>query len=308
LHYTFILNPKASNGQTGRKRTLLNRLAQENELNFEILETEYSGHAAELATQVSQHSDVIVAVGGDGTVHEVVQGIIASGKDVVLGVIPWGTGNDFAKMLHLPHSPKQAIQVLKQAQIHACDYGVATFEERQEGKTTIRSEVFINQLGVGFDAQAAIEAFSYKYLPGRTLPYLAAVLVTLKSWKCPKVDISLAEKTSVFEGEFWFMTVGNGQCSGGSFYLTPAAQIEDGLFDICVIRSSSKARLLQMLPMAFKGKHVEAKETQVFRTAEVHLKAHQALPVHADGEVLSKQAYALQVTVQPNGIRVIMAS
>lgn len=304
MHYTFILNPKAANQFAGRNLDTIKRAIETANLNATLLHTEVPHHATQLAKEAATNSDVVVAIGGDGTIHEVASGVIQSGCHSILGVIPFGTGNDFAKMLGLsPYKIDEAIHALKAVNLIHADYGKAIFDEYNITKEAF----FINQLGMGFDAASAYRAQTLKYLPGKTLPYLAAVLATLRRYQCPKVQIWIDDVVT-FEERYWFMTAGNGSCSGGGFYITPNAQITDGVLDVCVVRASSKMRVLQILPSAFSGKHIHAPEVNIWQGKKIVLHSlEKPLPIHADGELLSAAASKLEVHIQSGQLRVISA-
>ena len=304
MQYTFILNPAAANGAAGKRRHTLEEALRLSGIDYELCETQGPGHAARLAHAAAMKRDVVVAVGGDGTIQEVSRGIISSGRNVHLGVIPVGTGNDFVKMTGMPRDIKGVILAMTEAKPVAVDYGLVRWREGSEEKET----VFVNAVGMGFDAQVADEVAAFKFLPG-VVGYLAAVMRTLRNWRSPQVRIYANLEGDpdavLYEGPLFLNTAGNGVSSGGGFYLTPHASITDGLLDICVIRAIPVWRVFQLIPRALRGKHITAPEVEMHRLNSFRLHSESPLFVHADGEVLTKMADEVSVALAPGGLSVL---
>ncbi|HMB93607.1 MAG TPA: diacylglycerol kinase family protein [Rhodothermales bacterium] len=305
MRYIAILNPAADHGRTGKRCPQVRAALRSVGLTDEIWQTTHPGHAVVLARQAATQADVVVAVGGDGTVHEVSRGLIESGCPVSLGVLPLGTGNDFVKMLGMPRRLDEAVQALKIARPQAVDYGRVRWYEGGQ----LHEQPFVNAVGAGFDAQAAIEASAFKGLPGIT-GYLVAVLRTLRRWQSPQVRIvgrsaSDQEMTLLYEGPLLLVTVGNGISSGGMFRLTPQASITDGLLDVCLVQDVSKSRILQMMPHVIQGTHETAQEVHMNQINGLIISSATGLPVHADGEILAQQAPTIEIEVVSGGLSVL---
>jgi YegS/Rv2252/BmrU family lipid kinase len=300
-----ILNPAADHGRTGKRYPQVVTALRLAGLTDEVWQTTHPGHAVTLARQATTQADAVVAVGGDGTVHEVCRGLIESGRPVSLGVIPLGTGNDFAKMLGMPRRLDEAAQALKTATPQAVDYGRVRWHE--DGQP--HEQPFVNAVGIGFDAQAAIEASAFKGLPGFS-GYLAAVLRTLRRWQSPQVRIvgrsaSDQARALLYEGPLLLVTVGNGISSGGMFRLTPQASITDGLLDVCLVRDLSRSRILQLMPHVIQGTHETAQEVHMHQITHLTISTNTGLPVHADGEILAQQAPTIEIEVVSGGLSVL---
>jgi diacylglycerol kinase (ATP) len=305
MRYTFILNPAAGHGAAARRRRAVEAAVAASGLDADLRLTEGPGHAFTLAREAAAEKDVVVAVGGDGTVQEVSGGILASRRPVHLGVLPLGTGNDFVKMLGMPSEPRAAVEALRRARPQAVDYGRVRWWE--DGKAA--EGTFVNAVGIGFDAQVAGEVGAFKFLPG-VAAYLAAVLRTLARWKAPRVRVTVEQAAAPpyrYEGPLLLTTAGNGTCSGGGFYLTPAASVTDGLLDVCLIEGISVPRILQLLPFTLFGRHIHAREVHMHRGVRIHLESDAPLPVHADGELLTRAARRLEIEVVPGGLSALMA-
>lgn len=303
MRYTFILNPAAGHGAAGRKRRAVEAAVAASGLDAELQTTAGPGHAVELAHAAAQAGHAVVAVGGDGTVQEVSTGVIASGHAVPFGVVPLGTGNDFVKMVGMPRTPQAAVAALQQATPQRVDYGrVRWWDESGPGTAT-----FLNAVGIGFDARVADAVAAYKFLPG-VASYLAAVFKTLRLWQTPAVRVRVEQNGTAhtYEGSLLLTTAGNGTCSGGGFYLTPDASISDGVFDVCVIEGISTARIFQLIPLALFGKHTGAGEVHMHRAEHVSVESDLPLPVHVDGELVTRGTRRLEVEIVPGGLTVLM--
>lgn len=266
--------------------------------------TERPRHALELARAAAETGHAVVAVGGDGTAHEVASGIIESGARAPMAVLPLGTGNDFAKMLELPGSPEAYAETLAAARLQSVDYGAIEWD----GPAGRGRGYFINIGGTGFDAKVAAAAPRFKYLSG-TPRYVAAVLSTLSGWRAPGAAVTLerdGRNVYSFEGPLFLALAGNGVCSGGGFYLTPDASIVDGTLDVCVIRDASIPRILTLIPRALFGKHVGEPEVAIHKTGRMTVHSDAPLPVQADGEILALQATEVMIEVVPGGLDMLL--
>ena len=301
-----ILNPVANYGRTGKKRVVVEAALRAAGLEGEVWLTQAPGHAVALARRAAAEAEVVLAVGGDGTIHEVCRGLIESPHTAHLGVIPLGTGNDFVKMLGMARRPEAAARQLATATPRAVDYGLVRWVE--DGRAG--EQVFVNAVGIGFDAQAAIEANSLKFLPGIT-GYLVAVLRTLRHWGGPMVHITGVEAPGgsaavLYEGRLLLVTAGNGVSSGGMFYLTPHASITDGLLDVCIVEYASPWRIMQVIPRAVKGRHETEPEVHTGRIRTLRVTAEAGLPIHTDGEIAARNARNIEIEVVPGGMSVLM--
>ena len=301
-----ILNPFSDYGRTGKKSATVAAALRDAGMEVEMWLTQATGHAIELARKAAVEAEAILAIGGDGTIHEVCRGLVESARPVHLGVMPLGTGNDFAKMLGMARHPAEAARQLATATPRAVDYGkVRWIENGHAGETP-----FVNNVGVGFDAQAAVEAFSYKFLPGMT-GYLVSVLKTIRRWSGPTVRLTGVEATGgaaslLYEGRLLLVTAGNGICSGGMFYLTPRASITDGLLDFCLVEHTSPQRIVQVIPRALKGRHETEPEVHTGQIRSLRVTSDVGLPIHTDGEIAAQNAQTIEIEVVPRGLSVLM--
>lgn len=300
-----ILNPAADHGRLGKKRPAVEAALRQAGLAGEVWLTRGPHHAVELAQRAAAEADVVVAVGGDGTVHEVCRGLLASRQQAHLGVLPLGTGNDFAWALGMDRRLEVAARQLGTATPTAIDYGVVRWQEDE----THGEQPFVNTLGIGLDARVSIEVDALKFLPGPS-GYMVAVLRSLLQRKETQARITgipapNEEAMVLYEGDVLIATAGNGIRSGGAFYLTPRASFTDGLLDICVAENPTFLRVLQLLLLVLRGKHEDEPEIKMFRIPALTLTTSTGMPVHADGEILAIQAHWVDVTVVPGGLSVM---
>ncbi len=298
-----LLNPAARGGRNAALRPALEAALQDAGIDATIHTTAAPGDAEPLARALGHAGETVVVAGGDGTIHEAVNGLIHTAG--VLGVLPLGTGNDFAHALGMVDSLAEAARQLAGAPRVAVDLG----RVRWTDGTGTHERLFSNGLGAGFDAHAAALAAETKWLGGRAA-YLAAVLRTLWAWRKPLhrarthvLADAHDEDPLGHDGPLFLCAVGNGHSVGGGFHLTPDAVPNDGLLDVCLVRHLPTRRALKLLPTTFTGGHVGEAEVTIARLPGFGLDvASGALAVHADGEILTRDAIRFEVEVQPGAI------
>ena len=300
---TFIINPHAGGIFKRRSRRVLEALATSG-LNYHVRTTEYPRHAVELAREAAMRSDVVVAVGGDGTVNEVVSGLVGSGGTACLAVIPVGTGNDFAKMLDVPEDPSAALKALSTGARSRVDYGLVRWEGQGESGTAI----FVNAAGTGIDARVAAAAAGMRYLNG-TPRYVAAVIRTLRHWNAPRVRVDVernGRRDRVSTSEHLLVLAGNGCCAAGGFYLTPDARIDDGAIDVCIIRNAPLSRILALIPAVLRGgQHAGEPEVTLMKAERIRVESATPLAIQADGEVITSAALDITFEIVAQGLSVV---
>jgi YegS/Rv2252/BmrU family lipid kinase len=287
MRVTYIANPRAGRGRTDAFLT-----RHGGDIEERVLWTEAPGHGVELARQARAESDVVCAVGGDGTVHEVVNGLMPDPVPFV--VMPAGSGNDFAGMFPFPRTPAELDAVLTAgmgARIDVLECG---------------ERYCVNSSGLGFEAAVTRESLSITRLRGLPL-YLTAAMRALASFDCPPMTLELADGEKI-EGERLMVSVGNGVSAGGGFHLTPDALPDDGLIDLCVVARIGRARVLRLLPGAIKGRHTGAAPVTMRRTQSVTISAERPFHVHVDGEYLGETRGPMHFRVIPRCLPVLFRS
>ncbi|MFC2031826.1 diacylglycerol/lipid kinase family protein [Chloroflexota bacterium] len=284
-HAKVIVNPVAGAHSTQRKWPLISKLLKYVGLSFDYQYTEGVGHALELAkTAASDGYRYLVAVGGDGTVHEVANGILHSTNSgsMVLGVVSTGTGSDFVRSVGIPRHYADACSCLTISRRLVIDVGLV--EYRSQGQS--KQRYFVNAAGVGFDA-AVVEATERfpKYFGG-TVPYLAGLLRSLFGYRNKRVVLGLEDKVEA--ARVLSVVVANGGYFGGGMHVAPEAELGDGLLDVVVIGDIGKFDLLKSLHMVYKGTHLSPPKVSLEKAAHVSIESSERVLVHADGELLGE--------------------
>jgi YegS/Rv2252/BmrU family lipid kinase len=279
------------------------RLSKEllrDDFRFDLVYTREPGEAQMIASTAS--SDVIVAVGGDGTVNEVVNGIGDSRK--TLAIIPAGSGNDVIKSLGIPRRIKEALEVLRSGVVRLVDTAVIECSLGDgKGHTDLR-RLFLNGAGMGFDASVARRVASIRRLRG-TLLYLTAVFQTLKEYSSPDVSIRIDGVTQL-GGNKLLVAVGNGVCAGGGFYLTPKASMHDGALDLCCIPALKVGRILGIIPRVLRGTHTTLPGVDYFQGKTFVVSSSAGFAIHADGEIIADVSHEVSFQVRPSSLGVLV--
>ena len=272
-------------------------------LSYRLFTTDHPGHARQLARQYAREAGAVVAAGGDGTVQEVARGLLQSGTSTPLGILPVGTGNDFIKAFGMSFALQAAAQVLAEANLERVDCGQVRWRERG----ALREQIFVNALGLGFNARVARAVADVRKLRGMAA-YLAAALKTLYRWTSPTARVEAVlegKRRRLYSGPLFLVTAGNGICSGGGFYLTPEASVRDGRLDVCLIEDLPARRVLQLIPRVLMGRHAGAPEVHLHRVQELTVAADAPVSVHADGEVIADSTRRVEVNVEPARLPVL---
>lgn len=281
MKLTFIANPYAGRGRTEKLFAAFRARAEAMGKELAFRWTSAPGHAVEIAREAARRCDVVCVVGGDGTVHEVVNGLMPDPVPIV--VIPSGSGNDFARLVGCPGTPEELFGVVEDgigARLDVIDCGV---------------RYCANSCGLGFEALVTKQSRSIRRLKGLPL-YLLAVVKALFYYECPSMKLTLSGG-EVIEGERLLVSVGNGVSAGGGFFLTPDARPDDGLIDVCVVDKMSRSRMLGILPLALKGRHAEKREVEMYRVASLAVESERPLHLHIDGEYIGADNRSLSFSI-----------
>ncbi len=289
-----ILNPVAGRGFGVKVESDLRRFLEADGLDYDLVHTEGTLHAAELAEQaVRDGFGLVVAAGGDGTTNEVVNGLMAAagdGEAGTLGVIPVGSGSDFANTVGVPPDLGAACRRLTQGQTRLVDVGRVTLDGRV-------ARYFDNTVGIGFDGVVTVEARKVKWLRGLAL-YLPVVLKTILMTRCS------SPVTIEYDGErvtlpVLMVVVANGPREGGGFLVAPQARPDDGLFDLCIAGQVSRLAMFGLVPHFLKGTHVDREPVTMARARRVTISSVDDLVAHMDGEVLCTDGHQLAFEILP---------
>ncbi|HEU4880590.1 MAG TPA: diacylglycerol kinase family protein [Longimicrobium sp.] len=290
-----ILNPTAGRGAAARVRAVVEHEMAQAGAEFTIAETARRGHAAELAEAAARDGwPAVVAVGGDGTVHEVVNGIMRAadgGPSVPLGIVGVGSGNDFAMLARVPGNAAWAVRRMTEAEPRAVDVG------------RVGDRWFSNGVGIGLDARVAIEVDRRRRFRGLAM-YLHALFGVLRAFRPPHMTVDL-DGQRVAEGPMTLVTIGNGGRHGGGFWICPDAKLDDGLLDVCTCDGLGTLGILSFLPRVMWGAHTGASCVHMHHARRVRVTSPDPLPVHADGEIIADDAREVEIEIHPGRLRVL---
>lgn len=295
-----ILNPMARHGAGRRIRGAIERELDRRRLPFDLVQTEGPLHARELARDAAESGvGRIVAAGGDGTVHEVANGILdARVNGVTMGVLPIGTGNDFVKMVPGTATRAAAFAALSGGRIGTVDVGCVRWGDR--------SEYFTNAMGTGIDVEVVRQMRRSRVLPGSAI-YLSALIRALARYRPPAVELVADGRT--IRQRIMNLAVCNGVSIGGSFRICPDARADDGLLDICLIREMSLLRNARMVPRVLTGTHVGHDGVTMLRGASIQLRMEEDRPLlfQLDGELreAADGAVGIRIEILPARLHVI---
>lgn len=289
-----ILNAYGGRLGVETKITLVEQALETASLDYHLELTQYAGHAVELAKQATREGwPIIVAAGGDGTIHEVVNGLMQAAETdqtAALGIIPMGTANDLADVLHLPRNVTAACQRIATGNSRVIDVG------------TVNGQYFTNNSAVGLEPVVTINHEQMRRVKGNLRYLLAALksIILAKPW-----HMRLVWDDGTYEGPVTLVSVGNGRRSGG-FFMTPQAEMDDGLLDFIFDVGLTRWQLLTLLPKTLKGTHIGHPKVRHLRTKSLSITSSPPTPIHADGEIIDREAVEINYSILPGKLRIIV--
>jgi diacylglycerol kinase (ATP) len=274
----FLVNPASANGKTGKRWPQIAQAAHAAGLRGEAIFSERAGQLGELAREAADEgATLLVVVGGDGTVHEVVNGL-AGREGVELALIPRGTGWDFARGHAIPKRLSEALRIAQDGIARPFDLGRATY--RTDGRE--ETAWFANMASVGMSGAVAAKANSTTKALGAKTSYLLALGVVFARWKNVhlRVRVDEEERDALMEDTI----VAVGRYLAGGMKITPDAEPDDGLFDVLLIGDVTKAELVRVMPKIYRGTHLPHPKGEVLRGSTVSIEADEPMPIQLDGE------------------------
>jgi diacylglycerol kinase (ATP) len=302
-NYKIILNPTAGNGNGLNAIPEIEKLLNQHNLSFDLVRTERVGHGIELTRQaVKDGYKVIISAGGDGTVNEVINGLMLCQLEGLtippLAVLAVGRGNDFAGSMGIPTDLEGGIQALIDDHRRTIDIGKVT------GGIFPQGRYFGNCVGIGFDAITTIEVHK---LPrwGGFLGFLVAVLKTVFLYnKAPMATIVYDEKSLTQRS--LMISIMNGRRLGGNFLLAPNSEPDDGLFDLCIAEQMSSLAVIRMIPHFIRGDQATQPTIKTGQAAHITITGVDGpLPAQTDGEIICVDGTRLEVEVLPRQLEII---
>ena len=296
-----IVNPTSGNGASKKKWPLIFQELNIQNFEFEVVFTEYKNHSKEsVQNALKQGFTKLICVGGDGTLHSIVNGILSINplniNEIKIGIIPIGTGNDWVKTYKISKKYKEAIQTIKSENTIKQDIG--KIQILDSGK-----EVFFNNLaGIGFDGYVVNKVHKYKNLG--FLAYLTGALVSITNYKKPRLEITF--NNTILKDKTLMLLIGICNFSGGGMQLTKNPNSQDGLFDISFIKSVNLFQILTNISDLFNGKITNHKLVKNYKTTALQIKVldKQETYIQADGELIGSGNF--KVSILPKALHFIV--
>jgi YegS/Rv2252/BmrU family lipid kinase len=288
-----ILNPYANRWQAKKMVPAIEQAFQAAGLRHTLSLTTQPRQATAAAHHAALNgADVIVAAGGDGTVNEVLNGLIraaADGPTKRLAVLPAGTGNDLSDMAGIPRNVEQVAAMIAAGKTRQIDVGRIWSDEHGD-------HFFDNNCALAMEPLVTLENIRMKRLSGtpRYVVALIKALFRLKAWQ-----MQISWDGGSYEGPTYLLSVCNGPRTGSTFMMSPPALLDDGLFDVVLIPEVPMTTVLRLLPRLFKGSHITQPEVTWFRSSQLTIHSEPGTPIHADGEMLAERARHVEYTLLP---------
>jgi len=299
LATVFLVNPASDNGLTGKRWPELAHRAAGLGLAGETLFSERPGHLIELAERASRDgAELVVAVGGDGTVNEAVNGLIRAGGSTELATIAIGTGLDFVRTYGIPVRFDDAVRTAHEGKTRTIDVGRVTYQA-WDGSEAVRHVANVGS--VGMSAAVAQRANGMSKVAGGRATFFYALVRVFLEWKNTLVTVELASGERR-EGRMHDVIVANGQYHGGAMWLAPEAQPDDGLFDVILIGDITKRDFMTTAPKIYRGTYLAHPKVELLRSSAVAVDAPERLPIELDGEQVGTTPVRFEVV--PGALRV----
>jgi YegS/Rv2252/BmrU family lipid kinase len=294
----FLVNPASGNGGTGKRWPELAHRAAQLGLEGTTLFSERPGHLIELAERAaSDGAELVVSVGGDGTLNEVVNGLVRAGSAAELATIPLGTGMDFVRTYGIPTRFDDAVRTALDGATRTIDVGRVVYREW----SGVESERYLANVGsVGMSAAVAQRANGMSKALGGKATFFYALTRVFFEWENTLVSVQLDDESR--EGRMHDVIVANGQWHGGAMHLAPEAQPDDGLFDVVLIGDVTKRDFVTTAPKLYKGTYLAHPKIELLRSRTVTVDAPERLPIELDGEQVGTTPVRFEIV--PAALRV----
>ncbi|WP_372794586.1 diacylglycerol kinase family protein [Lutibacter sp.] len=296
-----IVNPVAGNSASKKKWPLIYNELLLQKFEVEVIFTEFKNHAVKIVqTSIKQGFTKFICVGGDGTLHSIVNGILSLNpiniSEIKIGIIAIGTGNDWIKTYYISKDYKKAIQIIKDGNTIKQDIGKITIAKNNE------TVYFNNLAGIGFDGYVVNKVHKFKNLG--FLAYLTGAIVSLTSYK--KATLEITFNNTIIKEKTLMLLIGLCKYSGGGMQLTKNSDPTDGLFDISIIYKIHLFNILGNLSGLFNGNITNHKLVNTYKTAELKIKVLDTIKtyIQADGELVGSDDFS--VSILPKAISFIV--
>ena len=290
-----VFNPVAGKGKAQRIERKLLDIIRKKHPTFLFERTQYPEHACQLAKRMANDVDVIIAAGGDGTLNSVA--VAVAGTATTIGILPIGSGNDFIRSIGIPRDPYRALDIAFNGKRKLYDLGSVNVTEEKTG--SVIQKKFLNSFGIGLDAEIAHATQSINYLRGIML-YSYAAIKTLIRYNAVELEINSDSWSKKLQA--LFVCVGNGQYEGGGFKLTPQAQPNDGLLQVCIVQKMSMGKLLRAAVKVPNGLHGESDGIELLNVKQLNIHSKIPTVIHVDGEIISTRAISAELSIEPGSV------
>ncbi|MBI9046846.1 MAG: diacylglycerol kinase family lipid kinase [Anaerolineaceae bacterium] len=291
---TAILNPYSNRWNTGNQTEEIKTILKDAGIEFELKVSEYHGHAIELAREAVETGNTpLIAIGGDGTISEVVNGLmqaIPPGQFPAgpIGILPCGTGNDLPDMLGLPRDLREAAQIIARGHTRTIDLGM------------VNGRYFDNNSAVGLEPIVTLENERLTWLKGNIRYMVSAVIAILKK---PFWDVEMEWDEGTYKGTMTLISVGNSARTGGVFFMTPDASLSDGQLDFIFAPALSRRSMFKLLPKTQTGEHIHEPMVHMHRTTKLTIKTNPGTPIQSDGEMMP-ETKEITYEILPSALKV----
>ena len=290
--WAFIVNPVAGSGSAKLQLPKLEEMIRRHNLEAEVVFTERKGHAIQLSeTFLQKGFRYITGVGGDGTLNEIARPLVGN-PEVITGLIPAGTGNDFIQILGFPNRfTERDWDIFFNRNTILMDIG------------KVNGMIFLNGMGLGFDAQVASENYNEKgeVKEGGKNRYIWHIVKTLLFFREKRMTVITANGSQ--QTDCFINTIANGRRFAGGFLLTPKAVANDELLDVCSIKKLSLPERFSILLKVPKGNHIDDRRINYYQTPGLKLEFPEMVPFHVDGELYFSDKF--DVSIVPAGVNII---
>ena len=295
---TLIINPYANRWQCGHHLNKIQNIIDQKNLNYKIYTTQQKGDALQIAHREFQlGTSNIIAVGGDGTVNEVINGIMhkvthgQSSKACNIGIIPLGTANDLASQINIPTDINDAIQTITNGYTKTIDIG------------KVNDRYFINNSAIGLETTVTVTNEKMRFVKGTIRYMLAAILTIIKK---PTWNATITWNNQRYTGSLTLVSVGNSNRTGGMFYMTPNALPDDGKLDFIYAPDLSRLHMFKILPLTLTGKHIYEQSIQEHRSKSIEINCTPSSYIQTDGEISECPTNHIKYSILHNAVNIIV--
>ncbi len=263
---------------------------------FDLETTSKPMEAMDIARNaVKDGFNLLISVGGDGTVNEIVNGMAQEDiSKAALGIVPVGSGNDLCKSLGIPADIEKACSILSEGRVGTIDIG------------KVDDRYFVNGIGIGMDATITEEANKVskntKLLKGFSIYLYSAIKVLLFKFGCPRMKIEMNDM--IIDTDILLIAITNGKVYGGGFKITPSAEVDDGLLDVCLVERMSRFQSLFNISKLMRGEHLSLPQVSLYKIKEIKISLNKSAVAHIDGEIIKGEIY--KVKIFPQKLKVML--